>query len=449
MKSLRTRMLVVASFVLVIFMVLCGAGLEQAFRSSAEQVQHDKMQGLVYALLGAAESSESGGLTIPSGALPDSRLSRVDSGLDALIFDDHGTLVWSSPGFTGSIPPVQAPQLGNTIFRDLGADFVLTYGFRWVGDSALQLFGSTPKPRRYTIAIIEDKTAYRAQLAAFRQTLWIGLGSSSIALILVQIMVLSWGLSPLRRLASEVHRIEAGLQPRLASSYPTELMPLAEGLNAMIQSERSQQTRYRNALGDLAHSLKTPLAVLRGVVEVIPPSYGKLRRQFEEPLQRLQDITDYQLKRAGTAGRRTLSEPIAPRPIAERTIAALTKVYASKLIDFSNEIPEKLRLRIDDGDLYELFGNLLDNAAKYCTRQVRIAATVSERRVQIHIDDDGPGFPPDAEALLTRGVRADSLTPGQGIGLAQVADIVELNDGSIELQRSELGGGRVHISWPI
>jgi two-component system sensor histidine kinase PhoQ len=450
MKSLRTRLLVVASLVLAVFMLLCGAGLEKAFRSSAEQVQHDKMQGLIYALLAAAESDENGELSVPTGALPDSRLARVDSGLDALIFDEHGNVVWASPGFTGAVPTLQAPEIGNTIFRDLGNEFALTYGVRWVSDSStLNLFGGTPKPRRFTVAIIEDKTAYRAQLAVFRQTLWVGLGSSSIALMLVQILVLSWGLAPLRRLAAEVHRIEAGLQPRILSSYPTELTPLTEGLNVMIQSERSQQMRHRNALGDLAHSLKTPLAVLRGVVENIPPTYQKLRSQFEEPLQRLQDITEYQLKRASAAGRRTLSEPIAPRPIAERTIAALTKVHAQKRIEFINDVPERLRLRVDDGDLYELFGNLLDNASKYCRKRVRIVASIEDRRVRIDVDDDGTGFPPDAEELLKRGVRADSLTPGQGIGLAQVADIVALNDGVIELMHSELGGARVRMSWPV
>ena len=449
MRSLRTRMLVVATCVLAAFMLLCGAGLEQAFRSSALQVQRDKMQGVVYSLLGAAESDQDGALTMPEGSVPEPRLSRMDSGLEALIFDDKGNAVWRSPNFSGAVPKLLAPAIGAAIFNDDGGHFTLTYGVRWAGENpTLNLFGSAPKPRRYTVAVLEDKDAYWAQIKAFRQTLWVGLGGSSAALLLVQALVLGWGLAPLQRLAREVSRIENGDQTQIESHYPNELKPVTESLNAMIQNERNQQTRYRNALGDLAHSLKTPLAVLRGLIEG-PRVPLPFRQQFEEPLRRLQEITDYQLKRASAAGRRTLSEPLAPAPIVEKTIAALGKVYADKRIRYGVEIPERLRVRADAGDLYEVLGNLLDNASKWCRSEVRISMAIRDRRVLFQIDDDGPGFPENAAELLKRGVRADSRTPGQGIGLATVADIVALNEGSIELLRSPKGGGRVLVDWPI
>jgi two-component system sensor histidine kinase PhoQ len=344
---------------------------------------------------------------------------------------------------------LRAPDIGAKAFSEIEDHFALAYGVRWVGESpTLHLFGGSPKPRRYTVAVIEDRDIYNAQFAAFRQTLWVGLGGSAIALLIVQVLVLSWGLSPLQRLAREVQRIEKGETTRIESSYPTELTPIVEGLNTMIHNERGQQTRYRNALGDLAHSLKTPLAVLRGLIESTRLE-APARKQFEEPMQRLQDITDYQLKRASAAGRRTLSEPVAPLPIVEKTIAALAKVYKDKNIRFVNEVPERLRLRADSGDLYELFGNLLDNAAKWCRSEVRIAIQTNARRVQIDVDDDGAGFPDGADKLLQRGVRADSRTPGQGIGLATVADIVALNEGHIELLRAPSGGARVRVSWPI
>ena len=449
MRSLRTRLLVVATCVLVVFMLLCGAGLETAFRNAALQVQRDRMQAMVLALLGAAENGAGGVLTVPTNALPDVRLRRPDSGLDALIFNDRGTVVWRSPSFNSAVPPIQAPDVGASIFDQGVNQFILSYGIRWVGETAgFKLFGNNARPRRYTISVIEDATIYQRQLRAFRQTLWIGLGGSAAALLVVQLLVLRWGLSPLRKLAGELQQIESGDQARIQSSYPAELTPLAEGLNAMIQNERSQQTRYRNALGDLAHSLKTPLAVLRGVIESQPVS-PELRVQIEDPLTRLQDITDYQLKRASAAGRRTLSEPVAPREIVDKTIAALTKVYSGKDIEFINEVPHKLRMRADAGDLYELFGNLLDNAAKLCRGKVRIEILRIGRQLRVDVDDDGPGFPEQAVQLLQRGVRADSRTPGQGIGLATVADIVALNDGQIELGRADIGGARVRVLWPV
>jgi two-component system sensor histidine kinase PhoQ len=442
-------MLVVATCVLAAFMLLCGAGLEQAFRSSALQVQKDRMQGVVYSLLGAAESDQDGALLIPETSVPEPRLSRMDSGLEALIFDDKGNAIWRSPNFSGTVPHFMTPGIGATLFNDDPERFTLTYGVRWAGENpTLNLFGNAPKPRNYTVAVIEDKTDYLSQIRAFRQTLFAGLGGGSAALLLVQGLVLGWGLSPLQRLAREVGRIESGDQTQIESNYPVELRPVTASLNAMIQNERNQQTRYRNALGDLAHSLKTPLAVLRGLVEM-PTLATTTRQQFEEPLRRLQEITDYQLKRASAAGRRTLSEPIPPGPIIDKTIAALGKVYADKRIRFVTDIPDRLRVRADAGDLYEMLGNLLDNASKWCRKEVRIAINARERRIRFEIDDDGPGFPENAADLLKRGMRADSRTPGQGIGLATVADIVALNEGRIELLRSPKGGGRVLVDWPM
>jgi len=443
-------MLVVASCVLAAFMALCAEGLIQAFQSSAAEVQRDKMQALVYALLGAAEAGEGGTLSLLGSALPDPRLSRVDSGLSALIFNDRGNVVWRSRSFTGDVPDIGSEVPGQSAFTEVAGHFTLSYGVRWAAESnGLHLFSSPPKPRRYTVMIMEDDAAYQAKLEAFRHTLWIGFGSSAAVLLLVQLLVLNWGLSPLRKLTQELRRVETGDQARILGSYPTELTPLADGLNAMLQNERSQQTRYRNALGDLAHSLKTPLAVLRGVLDSNPLE-PPLRTQFEEPLRRVQDIAEYQLKRAGTVGRRTLSEPVAPRPIVEKTLAALAKVYADKGIQFANEVPPALRLRVDSGDMFELFGNLSDNAAKWCKKRVRIAASVNRRELLIEVEDDGPGFPEHAENLLERGVRADSRTPGQGIGLATVADIVASNEGRIELGRSAtLGGGKVSLRWPV
>jgi two-component system sensor histidine kinase PhoQ len=135
------------------------------------------------------------------------------------------------------------------------------------------------------------------------------------------------------------------------------------------------------------------------------------------------------------------------RPLADKISGALQKVYADKGVQFSINISPALRVRADEGDLYELLGNLLDNAAKWCKKQVAIGVNVSERNVELTIDDDGPGFPDDAMKLLERGVRADTQVPGQGIGLAAVNDLIGVYDGKIELQRSPLGGGRVLIRF--
>jgi len=439
MRSLSTRLLIAASCVLIVFMLLTGAGLEQAFVQSALQSQRDRMQGLVYALLGAAEPGAHGALDIARAALPDPRLVHVQSGLSSVIFDNHGNAVWRSPSLSGALPKIEAPPVGTALLREKNGNFIFSFGIRWLGESN--------KPQRYTIAVIEDRSNYRAQLNAFRRTLWLALGTSALMLMLVQFFLLRWGLSPLRRLAAEIHDIETGNRAQIDNRYPLELMPLADNLNAMIRSERNQLTRYRNALGDLAHSLKTPLAVLRGIAEDAQTP-APTKRQLELPLARMEDIADYQLRRAAAAGRRVLSEPLFLRPLAEKTLAALTKVYAEKQLNFINEIDPRLRARADEGDLYEILGNLLDNACKWARHTVRLRGEPGSE-LWLDIEDDGKGFPDAAEELLQRGVRADSRIAGQGIGLATVADIVRLNDGRIELGRSEdLGGARVRVYWP-
>jgi len=447
MRSLRARLLLAATLVLVVFMLLSGAALEQAFRSSAEQVQQDKMQALVYAMLGAADAGDNDMLSIPADALPDPRLGRVQSGLAALIFDAKGNVIWRSSSFEGPVPELQAPAVGGTQFVEYDDQFALTFGVRWAADSAAhpQL---TPAPHRYTIAVLEDKTPYRTQLGVFRRTLWVGLGFAATALLLLQLLVLRWGLALLQRLATELRRVESGEQGSIESTYPDELMPLAAGLNTMIQGERNQQSRYRNALDDLAHSLKTPLAVLRGLIDDKAADTA-LRERLRDPVGRIQEITDHQLRKAATAGRRAFAEPVRLRPLADKIAGALAKVYADKQPQFSFAIDERLRARADEGDLYELLGNLMDNAGKWCRQRIRVEARYVERTLQICVEDDGPGFPEEADKLLQRGMRADSLTPGQGIGLGAVAEMVRAYDGSIALGRSELGGGRVEVALSV
>lgn len=452
MKSLRARLLLAATLVLVVFMLLCGAGLDQAFRSTSIQVQRDKQLGLIFALLGAAEFDDSGGVRINSGTLPDPRLGRVQSGLEALVFNERGKVIWRSPSFAGDVPELLAPEVGNSLFSDLEDRFAMTYGVRWVTETGgLRLFGGGKKKQsRYTVAIMEDKADYRAQLQAFRRVLWTWLGGAAVALILVQVAVLSWGLAPLRKLVRELRGVESGQQSRIEAGYPDELTPLAEGLNTMISAERNQQQRYRNALDDLAHSLKTPLAVLRGVVEdqTLP---ADARDRMVDPVDRMQQITHHQLRKAAAAGRRTLAEPVRLKPLTDKIVGALVKVYATKPLRFTIDIADSLKARADEGDLYELLGNLLDNAAKWARTEVRMQADIRNRMLVLVIDDDGPGFPEDADKLLSRGVRADSITPGQGIGLGAVAELVKVYDGSVELSCADtgLGGARVVVSLSV
>jgi two-component system sensor histidine kinase PhoQ len=443
MMSLQTRLLLAASLVLLVFVGLCGAGLETAFRQAALDAQENRMRGMVYALLGVAEPDERGRLELNDGDLPEPRLMRHDSGLEAAVYDESGTVLWRSPSQAGSLPLVIGPEVGKWKLERIGdaGRFALAFGLRW-------LVADDNRPQRYTMLVLEDAGGYEEQLAVFRRTLWSWLGAVAAALLAALVLVLRWGLRPMRRLVGELRSVEAGEQGQIDAPYPQELTPLTGALNAMIRHERSQLQRYRNALGDLAHSLKTPLAVLRGLAGDARLS-GDTQRQLDEQVGRMQQIADHQLSRAATAGRRALAQPVAVQPIAARLAAALHKVYADKSLTFDVEAAKGLLVRVDSGDLHEILGNTLDNAAKWARGRVRLHAARAASTLELAVEDDGPGFPPEPERLLERGVRADSRVPGQGLGLAAVVEILRAYEGEIVLERSaELGGARVLLRIP-
>lgn len=442
MMSLQTRLLLAGVSVLLAFIVLSGAGLESAFSRAALDAQEDRMRGMVYALLSAAEPDATGRLELNDGDLPEPRLMRRESGLEAAVFDDAGTVLWRSPSQAGTLPVVIGPEVGKWKLERLGESgrFALSFGLRWIA--------ADERPQRYTVLVLEDPAVYEGQLATFRRTLRLWLAGAAAAVLAALVLVLRWGLRPMRKLVRELKGVESGTQGQIEAAYPHELTPLTGALNAMIRSERSQLQRYRNALGDLAHSLKTPLAVLRGLSSDarLP---AEAQRQLDEQVGRMQQIADHQLSRAAAAGRRALSQPVAPLPIAEGIASALKKVYAARALSFEVEVPARLTVRLDPGDLHELLGNTLDNAAKWARSRVRLHAARAGSTLEFWVEDDGPGFPAEPERMLERGMRADDRVPGQGLGLAAVAEILRAYEGDVRLERSgALGGARVVLRIP-
>src|SRR5690606_6512100 len=247
---------------------------------------------------------------------------------------------------------------------------------------------------------------------------------------------------------------------------PRELEPLTESINALVDSERENLERQRNTLADLAHSLKTPLAVLRSRLDN-PASEAELREELEVQLRRMNDLVGYQLTRAAAAGHKQIAAPVAIEPHAEQIVRGLEKIYAAKgaicekiyaakgaICEF--DIDPDARFHGEPGDLQELLGNLLENAFKWADSRVLLTVHAGEQETNrrpglvLAVDDDGPGIPPEKVALvLQRGVRGDERVHGHGIGLAIVQDIVRSYRGELEVTRSpELGGARFLVKLP-
>jgi two-component system sensor histidine kinase PhoQ len=447
--SLNTRLLLASSVVLAAFLGITGLVLDRAFHTSAETALRDRLQGHLYALLAASDLDQRGVLQLPA-ELPDPRLSLIGSGLVAQVADSAGAPTWRSKSLLGTnIAFPKAPALGQRQFVKLTTDngvSMLSLNFTVSWEAAAQ------GERHYTYRVAESLESFDAQIGRFRRSLWGWLAGAAFLLLAVQSAVLRWSLAPLRRVSSDLNAIETGLRQRLHGDYPRELRQLTDNLNGLLQSADNHLKRYRDSLGNLAHSLKTPLAVLRGAVDG-EANDTALRAIAREQLAGMARLIEYQLQRAAASGRAPLAAPVELKPIAEEIVAALAKVYADKGVSVTLDV-SAASFHGDPGDLTEMLGNLLDNAFKWCRGQVRVSARLISRSeamrpsLEIAVEDDGPGIAEDMKSrILQRGVRADQTTPGHGLGLAMVQDTVALYRGELVLESSTLGGLAVRLRF--
>jgi two-component system sensor histidine kinase PhoQ len=262
--------------------------------------------------------------------------------------------------------------------------------------------------------------------------------------------LLHWVLGPVRRMEREIHEVEEGRCEALGGGYPRELSGVATNLNALLSGERKRVARYRDTLGNLAHSLKTPLAVMRTTLTGAAQD-GAVAAEID----RMNGIIEHQLKRAAASGGALLGQaPVEVAQLAGELRGALLKVYAHKDLALEIAIAPAAQFIGDRGDLMELLGNLLDNACKWCRSRVRLSASADENagareRLSLVIEDDGPGISAaDRARVLQRGMRADQSVPGHGLGLAMVRDTVDLYGGQLAVDASPLGGARFTLRLP-
>lgn len=455
--SLQARSLAAAGCILAAFLGLAFLALDRAFFDAAQSALRERLQGYMYAYLAGADTSRAGAL-IPPEVGPDPRFDQPGaSGLyagivSAKILGTSGAS-WRSPSASGrDLPfdqdlPRGPPQFQGPVATASGALYVLSQGVDWNAGTRNDL--------HLTFYVAEDSQALQRQIDVYRRTLLTWLGALGVVLLLLLLLVLRWSMAPLRRVANDLARVERGSQERLGARYPIELAGLTGSLDSFIEAERERLKRYRNTLSDLAHSLKTPLAVMRSQLE--SGEEGEtLRWTVLEQVGRMDEIVAYQLSRAATSGHQTFAAPLQIEPYAEEIVRSLEKVYATKAVLCEFEIEAAARFHGDQGDLMELFGNLLENAFKWARRRVLLHAralpAAGGRRagLECSIEDDGPGVPAERlEHLLQRGVRGDERVQGHGIGLAIVQDIIRAYGGELSVDRSPtLGGARFSIRFP-
>ena len=412
--------------------------LDRSFRASIVAGAEEQLRLVIYSLMGAVDE-EDGRLVFNQG-LFEPRLGQPDSGLYATVSSDLGERLWLSS--SAEVSAIEFPEVvsepGLFVFSATESPlprFHLSYTVIWEGVDTEQVVFSTAT----------DQQPYRAAIAEFRRSLGIGLGAATIFFIIAQLLALRWGLLPLRTMAEEVKSLEAGERQQLSANYPKELGGLANNLDRFVEHEQRSRSRYRNALEDLAHSLKTPLAVVRNSLLEVQIDKSLLSEQ----LDRIQNTVTHQLSKASAQGPVVVGKTVLLNELVRRLIRALEKAYVDRGIHVTGDFEQDIAAKGDDRDFMEIFGNLLENAFKYTHSKVHVEFQHSGEMVCICVDDNGVGIPAELRSeVLNRGRRLDEIQSGQGIGLAMVAELVGLYHGELIISDSPLGGARVLVKLP-
>jgi len=443
-RSLRVRLMAAAFILAVLFMIGLLPALQSTFSLALRESIEQRLASDATTLISAARV-ENGQLQMPD-LLPDERFNLPDSRLLGYIYNREGDLVWRSRATTEQSinykPRYDGMGAQFAHIREPNGEEYFVY------DVEVKLLGG--KSAAYSIVALQPVREYKLILSGLREKLSLGFGAALLALLVLLWAGLTWGLRALRQLSSELDEIESGKRDSLSETHPRELLRLTGSLNRLLSSEREQRGRYRDSLGDLAHSLKTPLALLQGVSETIAqrPENIEQARILQSQIERMSQQIGYQLQRASLRKSGLVRHQVPLKPVLDSLCSTLEKVYRDKPVQVTYAIPENAQVPMEQGALLEMLGNLLENAYRLCLSEVKISLGYSGEALELSVEDDGLGVPPDQRArILQRGERLDRQNPGQGIGLAVVKDIIESYDALLILDDSPLGGAAFRVRF--
>ena len=269
-------------------------------------------------------------------------------------------------------------------------------------------------------------------------------------LITAGVSVIRRGLSPFAILRERLQDVRSGRTSRVEGEYPSEVEPLVQDLNTLLEEREDRVARAVARAGDLAHGLKTPLAILAQEIDhATAAGHTDFAATLREQVERMRRQIDSHLAQARANAGGTLGARASVRDAAQALVRAMQRLYADRKLTLRIEVEPDAIVRVPREDVEEMLGNLLDNACKWARRQVIVSSRVDADRVIVDVEDDGVGLGPEMrEAVLKRGVRADETAPGSGLGLAIVRDLADAYGGGITLSTSAEGGLRARLVLP-
>ncbi|WP_105167994.1 ATP-binding protein [Pseudoalteromonas sp. T1lg23B] len=434
--SLKIRQGFILVFVLVIALPALFFSIGRAYHASLVDATEKTLEAHLYSLISEVEFLEDG-IEMPRTILAP-ELNRINSDTFALIYQGQSLVWYSESAVNLSISPIfDDSEAGAAEFK------LVEYGEQKYWQLSLTvILGNADYSQHARFILLKDNKALLELMSGFRTTLinWMLVMGVIIAALMAVGFI--WNARPLQRLDKEIKAIEAGQIEKITGIYPKELLIIKSDLNLLLDSQRRQKERYRASLSDLAHALKTPLAVLKS---------SKLAddEDAQEQLDRINAMIEHQLKRAATGASDTWKKQTLIKPVLDSILNAMKKVYHDKDITFNSQCGEKIAFLGDKTDLMEILGNIIDNACKACKTRVEICVRFDKNQtLALEIEDDGPGIPEHQRSeLLKRGSRLDTYEAGHGVGMAIVSDLVNSYHGTMEIGSSKFSGARFLIEF--
>lgn len=435
--SLSTRLILGAAVWLVLILALGGGVLTWAFRDTVENEFSRRLEAVLNGMIASIATTADAGVTL-THPLGDPRFDQVYSGWYWQITEPSGRLLrsrslWDSTlthagvGTKLHLSRTEGPNGEPLLVAERDIEFPDVDGF-------------------VHVMVAGDLREVGEGVHRFNLLLATALGLLGLGLVVAILIQVRFGLRPLRALTMDLDGVRRGAHPRLADRYPKEVAPLAEAMNGVLDQDAELIERARRHVGNLAHGLKTPLAVISAEIEGDPD-----RRVLREQVQVMRRLIEHHLGRAaavaGAGGRIGAVTPIAGT--ARDVAAVLGKVFADKNLTIDVAMDDSAVFLGHREDLEEILGNLMENACKWASSRVRISAEKSKEHVTILVEDDGPGMSAEQAAEASRrGKRFDEISPGWGLGLSIVSDLVEVTGGTLSLTGSPLGGLKACVTFP-
>lgn len=464
--SLRVRFLLATAVVVMVLSLAYGVVALVGYSISFDKTSFRLLRGesnLFYTLA----TYENGRINV---VLPENLNLKTPT--MALIYDDQGKLLWTQRDVPHVVQQIKKEWLTSNGFHELEANFDTShallandeklqtrlkdfydgdYSYDVSHSVAVNKYPAAGKMPALTIVVvdtipIELKRSY---------TVWSMFTCVFLANLLLVVPLLwfaaRWSLRPIEHLSKEVRELEKHDRDSLNPETTRELTSLVRNLNRLLRTERDRHDKYRTTLTDLTHSLKTPLAVMQTTLRSLRTEKQNIEEAepvMLEQISRISQQIGYYLHRASMRGDSPLlSRELHPvAPLLDSLCSALNKVYQRKGVTITLDISPEITFMGEKNDFMEVMGNVLDNACKYCLEFVEISGRQLDDTLHLFVDDDGPGIPESKRSLVfDRGQRADTLRPGQGVGLSVAREIVEQYDGQIQTSSCELGGARMEV----